>query len=374
MPQLRPRQPDNSVMKTMQRFVNEPPALPAVASMYLADVMEGRGRQDLFTRQSPQRLDALRQHAIIESSVSSNRIEGVSIDQGRIAPVLVGKAALRDRDEEEVRGYRDALNLIHSQGTKLKITERTIKDLHRLTRGEIWDAGRYKTENSDILERFPDGRVRVRFRAVPAEETPSQMKELIRLWSYGLKEKRVHPVILLAAMNFDFLCIHPFRDGNGRVSRLLLLLQSYGLGLEVGRYISLERLIENNKERYYEVLAASSARWHEGKHDPWPYINFVLYTLKVAYHELESRLRKERSPRGAKTELIEAVVAAFKADFTLSELEHACPGVSHGMVKRVLRELKKSGKIKSLGRGPGAKWTKVHLAGRRRVNNHKKGQ
>lgn len=361
-------------MITLQRFADGSQSVPSIASVYLADVMEARGRQELYIRQAPQRLETLRQHAIIESAVSSNRIEGVSIDQKRVAPVLLGKAALRDRDEEEVRGYRDALKLIHAQGARLRVSEKTVKALHRMTRGQIWDAGRYKTEDSDILERFPDGRVRVRFRTVPANQTPAQMRALVNVWSTISREKGMHPLITLAAFNLDFLCIHPFRDGNGRVSRLLLLLQSYKLGLEVGRYVSLERLIEYNKERYYEVLAESSAKWHEGKHNPWPYINFVLYTFKSAYQEFESRLGELRSPRGAKTELIETAVDGFRDTFTLAELERACPGVSHGMIKRVLRELKKSGKIMCLGRGPGAKWSKSAPTKRKKVTVPKKGQ
>ena len=156
------------------------------------------------------------------------------------------------------------------------------------------------------------------------------MEKLIESWQDTLKEKNVHPLIALAAFNLDFLCIHPFRDGNGRVSRLLLLLQCYSLGYEVGRYISLERLIEQNKERYYETLEQSSQRWHEGKHDPWPYINYVLYILKTAYQEFESRVGQMKSPRGAKTELVETAIASFDKVFSISDLERACPGVGRG--------------------------------------------
>jgi Fic family protein len=210
----------------------------------------------------------LREHALIESAVSSNRIEGVEVEQARIGTLVFGKPLLRDRDEEEVRGYRDALQLIHEQGTKLPVSEETILKLHRLTRGEIWDAGQYKEKDSDIIEKYPDGRERVRFKTVSAAETAGCMQELIERWHDCVREHWVHPLIALAAFNLDFLCIHPFRDGNGRVSRLLLLLQCYHLGYEVGRYISLERIIEQNKERYYETLEQSSQGWHEGKHDP----------------------------------------------------------------------------------------------------------
>lgn len=264
--------------------------VPTTTAWYLADLGEARGKQDLFKKQSPQRQRSLREHALIESAVSSNRIEGVTVEQSRVKAVLLAKSPLRDRDEEEIRGYREALDLIHDQHAKLPVSEKTILQLHRLSRANIGDAGQYKKKDSDIIEKLPDGRVRVRFRTVSAQKTPAAMKQLINTWDDSVDERVVYPVIAMAAMNLDFLCIHPFRDGNGRVSRLLLLLQCYHLGFEVGRYISLERVIEENKERYYETLEHSSQRWHEGKHDPWPYINYCLFILKTAYRELAERV------------------------------------------------------------------------------------
>src|SRR5215210_390835 len=184
------------------------------------------------------------------------------------------------------------------------------------------------------------------------------MQTLVEYWNRCLQERCVHPLISLAAFNMDFLCIHPFRDGNGRVSRLLLLLGCYQLGYEAGRYISLERLIEENKERYYETLELSSQGWHEGKHDPWPLINFLLYILKLAYGEFESRIGQTASPKGAKTKMVEAAVESLKEPFTIGDLERACPGVSRDMVRRVLRQLKEAGRVEPLGRGPGAQWRK----------------
>ena len=343
-------------MKTLQQFALKPESIPMTAAWYLADLAEARGKQDLFTRQAPQKLKALREHSLIESAVSSNRIEGVVVDQRRIGTLVFGKPLLRDRNEEEVRGYRDALKLIHERGAKLPLSEATIRKLHRQIRGEIWDAGRYKEKDTDIIERSPDGRHRVRFKTVPAKETPRSMRELTGLWGRCLKERWVHPLVALGASNLDFLCIHPFRDGNGRVSRLLLLLQCYCLGYEVGRYVSLERLIEQNKERYYETLEQSSRRWHEGRHDPWPYIGYVLFILKTAYREFEERASQTKTPRGGKTELVEAAIRRFSRDFILSELGQACLGVGPDMVRKVLRDLQKAGKVKCLGRGPGARW------------------
>ena len=253
-------------MITLRLFSQKFESVPAATSWYLADLGEARGKQELFTRQSPQRLKVLREHALIESAVSSNRIEGVEVDQSRIATIVFGRPLLRDRDEEEVRGYRQALTWIHEQGGKIAISEETILQLHRMTRGEIWDAGKYKEKDGDIIEKFPDGRSQIRFKTVPAKSAPTCMRDFVELYDDAIKDRKVPPLVLLAAFNLDFLCIHPFRDGNGRVSRLLMLLQCYHLGIEVGRYISLERLIEQHKERYYETLQQSSQGWHEGKH------------------------------------------------------------------------------------------------------------
>jgi len=343
-------------MKTLQLFETQPGTIPATTSWYIADLAEARGKQALYTRQAPQRLKALREHALIESAVSSNRIEGIEVDRNRVGTIVFGKAILRDRDEEEVRGYREALNHIHEKTTGIPVSEKTILQLHRMTRGEIWDAGKYKEKDGDIIERYPDGRERIRFRTVAASDTPACIENLITLWTRSLQEKWVHPLIALAASNLDFLCIHPFRDGNGRVSRLLLLLQCYHLGYDVGRYISFERLIEQNKERYYETLEQSSREWHEGKHDPWPYINYLLFILKTAYREFEGRLDIAESPRGAKTELIAAAIKSFPGEFTLADLKRACPGVSHDMARKVLRNLRQTGDVECLGRGPGARW------------------
>lgn len=343
-------------MMTLRQFAAGVGSIPAAASWYLADLGEARGKQELLARQSPQTLKVLREHALIESAVSSNRIEGVVADQARIATIVFGRARLRDRNEEEIRGYRRALKRIHEQPSKMRVSERTIRELHRLSRAGIGDAGKYKRKDSDIVETLPDGRRRIRFRTVPAAQTPAFVREMVVLWGECLEQRLVHPLIAMAGMNLDFLCIHPFRDGNGRVSRLLLLLQCYHLGYEVGRYVSLERVIEENKERYYETLEQSSRGWHEGRHDPWPYVNYLLFALKTAYHEFEERAGRVKAPRGAKTAMVEAAIKAFPGEFSLRDLERACPGVSRDMVRRVLRDLQRAAHVACLGRGPGAPW------------------
>ncbi len=343
-------------MMTLRQLAAEPPTIPTRASWYLADLAESKGKQELFIRQSPQKLKVLREHALIESAVSSNRIEGVEVDKSRIATLMFGKSALRDRDEEEVRGYRDALNLIHQNGAKLPISEATIKKLHKLSRGEIWDAGIYKEKDVDIIQTFADGRSRVRFKTLPAKQTPKAMAEMIELWQRGMREKWAQPLVLAAALNLDFLCIHPFRDGNGRASRLLFLLACYHCGIEAGRYISLERIIEDNKERYYEVLEQSSQRWHEGKHDAWPTMNFLLFILTQACKEFEERVGRLKAPRGEKTALVETAITRQPGDFSVSDLQNECPGVGVDLIRQVLKRQKDAAQLICLGRGPAAKW------------------
>lgn len=346
-------------MMTLRQLSAEHDTIPTTTSWYLAELGEARGKQDMFIKQSPQKLKVLREHALIESAVSSNRIEGVEVEKSRINTLIFGKPLLRDRNEEEVRGYREALKRIHGQGANLTISEKTILELHRLCRGEIWDAGKYKEKNGDIIERQANGRTRIRFRTVPATEARAFVRELVALWKSSLKERWAQPLIAMAAFNLDFLCIHPFRDGNGRVSRLLLLLQCYQLGYEVGRYISLERLIEQNKERYYETLELSSAHWHEGKHDPWPYINYILFIIKSAYKEFEERLGRVAEPRGAKTELILEAISKMDGAFSIGHIQARCPFVSVEMIRKVLKKERNLGKIECLGRGRDAKWMQV---------------
>jgi Fic family protein len=343
-------------MMTLRQFADPPAAVPTATAWYLADLAQALGKQELFTKQSPQKLKVLREHALIESAISSNRIEGVEVEAARVGTVVFGKKLLRDREEEEVRGYRKALDLIHSKGAALPVTEETIRALHSQSRGGVGDAGEYKGTDTDIIEVQAGGRRQVRFRTVAAADTPAAMRELIRRWSDVVSGRTVHPLIALGGFILDFLCIHPFRDGNGRVSRLLLLLLCYHQGVEVGRYISLERHIEQNKERYYETLKLSSQSWHQGKHDPWHYINYSLYTLLDAYKELERRVGETASPRGAKTELVLHAVREQAAEFRVVDIERACPGVGRDWIRVLLGEMKKKGEVTCRGRGPAARW------------------
>jgi len=342
-------------MNTLKQFEELSPQIPTMTVWLLNDLAEYRGKQKLFTQQSPQRLEKLREHALIESAVASNRIEGVEIGKKRVGTVVFGKGLLTDRNEEEVRGYQSALSLIHDEAVDLPFSVDTILKLHSMTRPNIWDSGILKDEDGEIIEKHPDGKVSVRFSPLSAKETPAAISELCSLTERTLRDKRVPPLVLWAAGNLDFLCIHPFRDGNGRVSRLLLLQSLYHIGFEAGRYISLERIIEQSKERYYETLRISSEGWHEGSHDPWPYINYLLYTLKEVYQEFEERYENTDLPRGEKTEAVQRAVLRLKG-FHITELSKACPEVSVDMIRKVLAEMRGAGTIECTGRGKHAQW------------------
>lgn len=350
-------------MKTLALFAASRLAIPATTAWYLDSLGEFRGKQELYTRQSPQKLRVLREHAIIESAVSSNRIEGVSVEPSRIESVLVAPHPLfRDRDEEEIRGYRDALNWIHEAPSKIPLDESSLKRMHTMARGQIWDAGQYKEKDGDIIERYQDGQERVRFKPTSARGTPAAMTKLIELWNQCRQERWVPTPVALAAFNLDFLCIHPFRDGNGRVSRLSLLLHAYHAGMEVGRYISLERLIEQNKDRYYQTLEQCSVGWHEGKHDPWPFINYMMSILKTAYQEFEERVGQVNEPKGAKAELVQAAVRKRVGEFRLRDIEQDCPAVGREWIRSVLAEMQNVGELRCTGRGVAARWKRIQKA------------
>lgn len=345
-------------MKTLSLFQANLPLIPSISAWYISSIMESKGKQILFSYQSPQKLKALREHALIQSAVSSNRIEGVTIDASRINTVILGKPLYRDRNEEEIGGYRECLNLIHSSGKSLKVNESNILDFHRHTKGELWDSGKYKEKDGSIIETYSDGSSRVRFETVAAAQTQGYMNQLLELWYTMSIDTNIPFLVLLAAFNLDFLCIHPFRDGNGRVSRLLLLLQAYHGDFEVGRYISLERIIEENKERYYETLEQSSKNWHEGQHDPWPYIQFILYVFKIAYKEFEDRIEQIGSVKGEMSQLILNVIDKLPTQFSMKDVQTACPGVSIDLIRFVLKELKDSRNIECISRGRTALWKK----------------
>ena len=334
-------------------------AIPMSTAWLLNDIAEFKGKQELFSRQSPQVLKALRDSATIQSVESSNRIEGVTVGHDRLHALVLGRATPRDRSEQELQGYRRALNEIHTGAASLGITPDSMLHLHAHCQSSSGDAGQFKRVDNDIVELREGQAPIVRFRCVPAAETPAAIAELCQRYRHALDQDNIPPLIAIAALVLDFLCIHPFRDGNGRVSRLLTLLALKQHGYEVGRYLSLERLIEESREDYYEALYRSSQRWHDGKHELTPWFNFLFAVIRRGYVELDKRVQQVKAPRGGKSALVLAAIRGQPGEFRLSALERACPGVGRDWIRRILADLKKSGDVTCRGRGPGARWRVV---------------
>lgn len=317
-----------------------------------------RGRQDLFRQQIPEILDVLLEAAIVESSESSNRLEGVTAPRERVEALVLKSAAPRNRSEQEIAGYRDALELIHESNAEMAFSVNVILQLHSmLFRFLPAGGGRWKMTQNEIVERHPDGTVRVRFTPVSPVATPGAMDDLARLYARAI-DRDLEPLVAIPLTVLDFLCIHPFADGNGRVARLLTLLLLYHSGYEVGRYISLERIFEDSRESYYDTLEASSAGWHDGQQDVVPWMTYFWGVMLRAYKELEERVGTLRSGRGAKTEMIERAVARRSRPFGIVDIEAECPGVSREMVRHVLRRLRDEGKLRLEGHGRGSKWVR----------------
>ncbi len=321
---------------------------------------EHRGRQELFRRQTPELLSALREAAIIESSESSNRIEGVVAPHERIEALVLHNSAPRDRSEQEIAGYRDALNLIHESARDMAFSVNVILQLHTiLYRYHAGQGGRWKMAQNEIVERDSKGIVtRIRFTPPGPVETPGMMEKLTDGYQRAVAESR-EPLVVLPLAVLDFLCIHPFTDGNGRMARLLMLQLLYQFDYQVGRYVSLERIVEESKETYYEALEASSRGWHGGTHDALPWLRYSWGMLQRAYHEFEDRVGTLRTGRGAKTDLVEEAVARRISPFAISDIEANCPGVTRDWIRIVLRRLRDEGKIVGSGKGRGAKWRRV---------------
>jgi Fic family protein len=331
-------------------------SIPVGTGWLLGSCMEARGKQDLWLRQRPEVLKVLREQAIIQSVESSNRIEGVTIPAARLRPVVLGKVKPRDRSEEELAGYRQALDWIFSRKRKVSVISAIIQRLHVLAQGVFsGDAGEWKKRNNDIIEILPNGERKIRFVPTSARDIPKTMDALCRNYREAQDDMCVPPLLIIATFVFDLLCIHPFHDGNGRVSRLAttLLLQTHGF--DVARYISLERLVEQSKEEYYRVLAESSQGWHEGKNDLIPWWNYFLSVLRRAYQEFERQV-ESRGARPAKSDLVRQTVLAQLEQFTLGDLAGQLPSASTQLIKKILAELKKQGKIRLTGRGRGARW------------------
>ncbi|OGV98174.1 MAG: cell filamentation protein Fic [Nitrospinae bacterium RIFCSPLOWO2_12_39_15] len=321
---------------------------------------EFKGRQMLYAEQSLEVLETLRRVAMVQSAESSNRIEGVTVAPGRIDALVLKKTPPMDRSEQEVAGYRDVLTSIHANHSKMRLSADLILNWHKtLYRYTKEKGGKWKTMDNSILEVRPDGKQFVRFQPVSAITTPKFMDSLIKSFNNSTAEGKVDPLLSVATFILDFECIHPFMDGNGRIGRLLTLLLLYQSGYEVGRYIGLERIVEESKETYYEALYKSSQGWHDAKHDLRPWWNYFVGMLTAAYKEFETRVGTITSARGAKREMVVRAVESLPQHFTIEDLRRVCPGVSYPTLQRALADLRKEKKVRCLGRGPDAEWERI---------------
>ena len=329
--------------------------LPVATGWLLADCTEFRGKQDLWIRQKPAVLEALRQEAMVLSVESSNRIEGVTIPADRLRPIVLGNARPRDRSEEELSGYRRALEWIFERGAETDLDRRALLHLHATSHAGAGDAGQFKVRDNEIIEIKASGDRIVRFRPTSAKETPGA----IDLWCAGYAEliaaRAAPPLLLIATAVFDFLCIHPFRDGNGRVSRLLTTMLLQQQGFVVSRFVSLERMVEESKEDYYRVLQECSRGWAEGKNEIVPWWNYFLTILRRAYVMFAETMEKAKTPSG-KTHVVRQAALAQVGPFTLADVAAEVPGTSEPMVKKVLAGMREEGLLILEGRGRGARW------------------
>jgi len=321
---------------------------------------EYKGRQNLFKEQSPQLLDTLRQTAIIQSIESSNRIEGIFAPLERIKAIAAEKTKPANRSEQEIAGYRNVLNTIHSSYEHIPVTSNIVLQFHRdIYALSAIPGGSWKTTENEIAEVHPDGSKVVRFKPLSAFETPFAIDNLHTLFNAEMNRAGLEPLLIIATYVFDFLCIHPFRDGNGRISRLLTLLLLYKSGYEVGRFISLEKLIEDNKESYYNALNKSSKGWHEGKHNLIPWWEYFIGILLKAYRDFESRVGLISSARGGKTSLVLDILNNIEGQFSVQDIQNLCPTVSRDMIRKILRDERSNGKLACIGMGRDAKWKKI---------------
>ncbi|HAJ78217.1 MAG TPA: cell filamentation protein Fic [Fibrobacteres bacterium] len=321
---------------------------------------EYRGREVLYKHQTPEVLENLRKTAIIQSSESSNRIEGIEVAPGRIDSLVLKQSKPVDRSEQEVAGYRDVLAAIHAHPDRYLISPTIITDFHRqMYRYTGEKAGHWKLKDNAIYEVRNDGKQVIRFQPVSALKTSDYISKLCSLYKKSLEAQKSDTLFLIASFILDFECIHPFMDGNGRIGRLLTLLLLYQAGYEVGRYISLERIIEESKETYYESLYKSSQGWHKGEHDLRPWWNYFQGMLTAAYKDFELRVGTFTKTQGAKREMVENTILRLPSHFRISDVQRACPTVSYPTLKRALSELSKKKKIRSMGKGRDAQWEQI---------------
>lgn len=324
---------------------------PDIVSL-VSKIHEFKGEQTLFIEAKADTLVQLVEIAKIQSTEASNKIEGIFTSDERLKKIVRDKTTPKTRNEREIAGYRDVLNTIHENHDFIPVKSSIFLQLHRdLYKFSGNEGGMYKTSDNVISEEDEQGNKRVRFQPVPAWETAESVENLCCAYEEARRNIDIDPLILIPMFILDFLCIHPFNDGNGRMSRLLTLLLLYREGYIVGKYISIEKLIEKSKETYYEMLYESSQRWYEEENDYIPFVRYMLGIIMAAYKEFSSRVQLLTTSGLSKPERVQEIVRNTLGQMTRVEIMAKCPDISRVTVERTLKDLVKSGKVLKIGGG-----------------------
>lgn len=331
---------------------------PEIVGM-LTKIHEYKGEQNLFIEAHADELNELMEIAKIQSTEASNKIEGIFTSEERLKKLVMDKTTPKSREEQEIAGYRDVLNTIHENYDYVQVKPGIILQLHRdLYRFMGPEAGGYFKSTDNVIAEIDNlGNKIVRFQPVAAWETVDAIDSLCKSFNEAISDERIDPLIIVPMFVLDFLCIHPFNDGNGRMSRLLTLLLLYRSGYIVGKYISIEKMIENTKETYYEALQASSDGWHENKNEYIPFIKYMLGIVVASYREFSSRVKLITMAGLTKGDRIGEVIKQTVGTITKSEIMKKCPDISEITVKRALLDLSAQKKIIKFGGGRYTKYT-----------------
>lgn len=331
---------------------------PEIVQM-IAQIHEHKGKQELFIEANQDELKTLLDVALIQSTGASNRIEGIFTTDQRLEELVHQKAVPRNRSEQEIAGYREVLATIHESYDYISPRPNIILQLHRDLYSYSQAGGSYKNADNIIAETDAAGHQKARFIPVPAFQTEEAMERLCNQFWNAWNDNLIDKLLLIPMFILDFLCIHPFNDGNGRMSRLLTLLLFYKAGYIAGKYISMEMLIERTKETYYEALQASSIDWHEGKNRYEPFVRYYLGITLKAYHEFEARVEHLKHRNLSKPERIKAVIDQKVGKITKKEIMSLCPDISKVTIERTLTELIKSGYLTKVGAGPATGYVRL---------------
>ena len=324
---------------------------PHIVSL-LTSIHEYKGEQNLFIKFNSDKLTEWLETAKVQSIEASNKIEGIVVTDDRLKKLVMDKTIPESRNEKEIVGYRDVLNTIHESYETIPVNSNCFLQLHR----ELYKyhslnfGGKFKFSDNIIAEVNSSGNKRIRFQPVEAWATPEAVKNMCDAYNDAVNEG-IDPLILMPMFILDFLCIHPFHDGNGRMSRLLTLLLLYKSGYIVGKYISIEKLIEKSKETYYETLQASSYGWHENENDYAPFVEDYLGVVIAAYKEFSGRVQTLIESGMSKPERIRDVIKKHIGKITKSQIMEICPDISDTTVQRALAELLKNNEIIKLSGG-----------------------